>query len=507
MSKIKQLAGQTLWYGGSSIAARFLNYMLTPFLTRILSKANYGLMSLIYTVIPIFNVLFTYGMETAFFRFTNSKEYKAKDIFDTTATSVFISTFLFGGVLLWFYKTLAVWAGVGDNSGLMLMSILIIMVDTLSVIPFAKLRLEGRPKKYAAIKIAGILINIFFTLFFLWFCPMMVAKDPGSIFSLFYDPAKNGVHYVVLANLLQAIVTLVLLYKELLQIKLHINKPLWKKIMIYSMPLIIAGLGGVINETFDRQMLNWLQPGTAIFKKEQVGIYSACYKLSILITLFIQAFRMGAEPFFFKESQGQNPQRTYARVLKFFVIVICTMFLVVSLYLPIWREFIAQKFWVGLSVVPILLLANMFLGIYLNLSIWYKLGHKTIVGAYITLAGVIITVAINFIFIPVYGYTACAWATFFCYGSMMVMSYIWGQKVYPIPYAWKKLCAYIVIVVAIYSIHYTFSLFVPQKIFTLLFATVLLFLFLAFVGRIEKNEFARLPVVGKYFGPAKNTDA
>ena len=203
--------------------------------------------------------------------------------------------------------------------------------------------------------------------------------------------------------------------------------------------MLVAGLGGMINETFDRLMLGWWLPGSVQYADEQRGIYSACYKLSILITLFIQAFRMGAEPFFFKQAEGENPQRVYARVTKFFVITISVMFLVVTLFLPVWKYFIDPKYWEGLQVVPILLLANMSLGIYYNLSIWYKVTNRTMAGATITIIGTAITFAINYFFIPKYSYVASAWATFFCYFSMMVISFIWGQKEYRVPYAWKKL--------------------------------------------------------------------
>jgi O-antigen/teichoic acid export membrane protein len=504
LSKIKQLAGQTLWYGGSSIAARFLNYLLTPFLTDIFSRANYGVMGLIYAAIPILNVVFTYGMETAFFRFARKEEGNEKDVYNTIGTSIIISTIVLGGTLLIFYKTVAVWAGVADLSGLIFMSILIIMLDTLSAIPFAKLRLDGKPKKYALIKVIGIVVNIFFTLFFLWFCPRQIAKDPGSICTLFYDADKNGVFYVVLANLFQAAITYLFLFKEVMQMQLKIDVVLWKKIMLYSMPLILAGLGGVVNETFDRRMLEWLVPGSAMEKREQIGIYNACYKISILITLFIQAFRMGAEPFFFKESSGKNPQKVYARVMKFFVIVVCMMFLFVAFYLPIWKYFIDEKFWIGLSVVPILLLANLFLGIYLNLSIWYKLGHKTIVGAYITLVGTIVTLSINYMFIPTYGYTACAWATLACYGTMMLISYLWGKKVYPIPYAWKKLLAYIVLVILLYGLYAFLHKFILSDNYMMVIGTILFAAYIFFIGLIERQELIGAPVIGKYFLPKSN---
>jgi O-antigen/teichoic acid export membrane protein len=498
LSSVKKLAGQTMWYGVSSIAARFLNYLVTPYLTHVLTSQDYGKMSLVYSVLPFLNVLFTYGLETAFFRFSNTEEDK-KSIYNTTATSILISTILLGSVLLFFHQSLANFAGIANYPELIKWSIVIIMIDTFAVIPFAKLRLDGKPRKYAFIKIAGILTYLFFTFFFLSFCLVKVRQDANSFWSNFVSTAHNPVYYIVLANLLQAIVTLVFLFKEIKEIRFKIDKQLWRKILVYSLPLVIVGMGGVINETMDRIMLKWWTPGTDDIKETQVAIYSACYKLSILITLFVQAFKMGAEPFFFKQSGTHNQKQTYARVMKFFVIVISVMFLVVSLYLPIWKYFIASKLWDGLAVVPILLLANMFLGIYYNLSIWYKLGHKTSAGAYITLFGAAITIAINYFFIPYFSYMACAWATFFCYGSMMVFSFIWGQKKYKIPYAWKKLVAYLVIVVILFFIHKGLIYFIPSTTIQLSIATVLLLLYVWFLSKIEAKELCKLPVIGKYF--------
>jgi len=269
--------------------------------------------------------------------------------------------------------------------------------------------------------------------------------------------------------------------------------------MNYSMPLIIVGMGGMVNEVFDRLMLRWWLPGDVLSRETQVGIYGACYKISILITLFINAFRMGAEPFFFKQADGQNPQRIFARVMKFFVIIICIMFLAVSLYMPIWKNFIGPRYWSGLSVVPILLLANMFLGIYYNLSVWYKLSNKTSAGAWITIGGVVITTGINYLFIPTYGYMACAWATFLCYGSMMVASFVWGQKEYRIPYAWKKLLAYMVIVVLLFFAHKGITAIWSNTIFSLSVATILVSIYLWFIGNTEKKELPQLPIIGKYF--------
>jgi O-antigen/teichoic acid export membrane protein len=382
---------------------------------------------------------------------------------------------------------------------------LIIAFDTLATLPLAKLRLSQRPRKYAMIMISKIILQIGVIYFLLSVCPRLAASNPNGFFAAFYKPGY-GVGYIIIANLCAAFFALVLLHKEFLDFEFKFNKKVWASMMVYSLPLLIAGFGGMINETFDRLMLSWLAPVADVnAAKDQVAIYSACYKLSILITLFIQAFRMGAEPFFFKQAEGQNPQKVYARVMKFFVITITTMFLVVAMYIDIWKYFLSTDpeklkiYWTGLKVVPILLLANMFLGIYYNLSIWYKLTHKTIAGAYITLMGAAITLIINFIFIPYFSYMACAWATFFCYGSMMVISFIWGQKDYRIPYAWKKLCAYIVIVVLLFFIHSAIKYFFNGVIVNFSSATLLLMLYLWFILNVESKEFQRLPVIGKYF--------
>jgi O-antigen/teichoic acid export membrane protein len=290
----------------------------------------------------------------------------------------------------------------------------------------------------------------------------------------------------------------VALLGQLRQFRWTFSRKLWKEIMIYALPLTIAGFGGMINETFDRIMLVRRLPLSEHAAEIQVGIYSGCYRLSLLISLFVQAFRMGAEPFFFKQSVNEDAPRTYARVMKFFVMTISLMFLVVALYLGIWKGFIRDpKMYEGLRIVPILLFANMFLGIYYNLSIWYKLSNRTMAGAYITLTGAAITLVINYIFIPHFGYMASAWATFFCYGSMMVISFIWGQRAYPVPYAWKKLVAYMVIAYLLYVLHHSVTGH-GSKVFSLGLATALTALYGLFLLRIERKEFRRLPFLGKW---------
>ncbi len=345
--------------------------MLTPYLTAKLTGPGYGEMSLVYAAIPFLNVIFTYGLETAYFRFSQKAEFK-KDIYSTSSISIFISTIILTALLLLSHTTFAHWLKLDDHPEFITYSAFIIAFDTLATLPFAKLRQLGRPKKFAMIRIISILITIGLTYFFISVCPRLIAVNPDGLLAKYYVQ-NYGVGYVIIANLIASFVTLILLSKELFSFKWEFNKIVWTQMMVYCLPLIIAGFGGMINETFDRIMLGWWAPLHGIeAAKNEVGIYSACYKLSILISLFIQAFRMGAEPFFFKQSESDNPQIIYARVMKFFVITITVMFLVVALYLDIWKYFIRnENFWVGLKVVPILLLANMFLGIYYNLSICY----------------------------------------------------------------------------------------------------------------------------------------
>ena len=492
MASIKKLAGQTVWYGASSIFARFLYYLLTPYLTlKFRGTVEYGKMSLIYALIPFLNTLILFAFETAYFRFIHRNEYK-QDVYDTLTTSLLISTTGIVGVTIFFHAEIAHFIGLYTHPEYVTLAGVIIGLDALSALPFAKLRNENRPQKFAAIRISGILINIAAVYFFLTICPRIIKTNPNSVLRLIYY-SSFGVGYVLIANIAQSLFQLMALWKELMSARLKINLKLWREVWVYALPLTIAGFAGMINETFDRVMLQRWSPLKGDAATFEVGIYSACYKLSILITLFVQAFRMGAEPFFFRQATEANAPKVYARVMKFFVITICGMFLLVSLYLDIWKYFIRdEKMWAGLKVVPILLLANMFLGIYINLSIWYRLSQKTTAGAYITLIGAGITIAVNFIFIPYFSYMACAWATFLCYGTMMVISYIWGQKSYPVPYPWKKLVAYIIIVVFLYFIHHAIVNTWHDNTLNYIAATIFLALFGFFIYRVEIKEFNNL---------------
>ena len=499
MSGIKKLAGQTLWYGASSIFARFLFYLLTPYLTlKFKGTIAYGEMSLVYALIPFLNILFLFGFETAYFRYIQKKG-QEKEVYNTITTSVISSTVLLTLLTVVFHESLARFLGIENYPEYILLSALIIAFDALSAIPFARLRHEGRPQKFAFIRITGILLNIGTVYFFLSVCPAVIEKNPNSFFILIYD--KNfGPGYVLIANIVQSLFQVLALSKELLQFRWKFSTRLWKEILVYSLPLTMAGFAGMINETLDRIMLRWWAPvSTPEAAINEVGIYSACYKLSILITLFVQAFRMGAEPFFFRQAAEENAPKTYARVMKFFVITVCLMFLAVALYLDLWKLFIQdESMWEGLKVVPILLFANMFLGIYYNLSIWYKLSNNTMAGAYITIIGAGVTLLINFLFIRHFSYMACAWATFFCYGTMMVVSYVWGQKNYRIPYAWKKLLAYMVIVALLYFVYHFITMLWNNTWFNFSVATLLTGGYALFVLQVERKEFRQLPYIGKY---------
>ena len=501
MSGIKKLAGQTIWYGMSSIFGRFLNYLLTPLLVTIFATGEYGKISTLFTIAAFLNIVYTYGLETSYFRFA-AIEPEPK-VYNTCSSSLLITTSMLTSVLLLFTQPIAGFLEMPQNPEYITWVILIVALDTLAVMPFAKLRFEGRPRKFAAIRILNILINVGLVVFFLVVCKNAHEKNSGGFFAKLYDP-KIGLGYVIISNLIASGLTLLLLSKEFLKFRFRLNPIFWKKLMRYSWPLVIVGFGGMVNETIDRIMLLKLYPGTTEEAFSQSGIYSANYKLAVIIVLFIQAFRMGAEPFFFKHSTSENARRTYARVMKFFVIACCFCFLGVTLFLDIWKYFMGTahpEYYTGLKVVPLLMTAKIFLGIYYNLSIWYKIKEKNLTGAWITIGGAVITILFNWFFIPILGYMACAIATVLCYGFMMVISYALGQKHYPIPYPWKKILAYIVICILLFGLHQSFLLLDLNRWVNRAVAVGMVGFFTLLILNVERKEFARLPVIGKFLKP------
>jgi O-antigen/teichoic acid export membrane protein len=457
----------------------------------------------VYTLIPFLNVLFSYGMETAYFRF--SQTHDREKLYSTLSLSLLCSTIFFTIVLLLSRNTLANAADLTHHPDYLLWMIAIIAVDNLNTLPFAKLRQEDRPKRYAAARVGGIVINLSIVIFFLGAAPGIVQKNPDGWFSLLYSK-DFGLGYYLVGNLCGSLFTLALLSNEIKQVRLVFDSKLWKEVMRYSLPLIIVGLGGMVNDVLSRLIYRHVVDLPQQQADHELGIFANIFRIALLVTIMIQAFRMAAEPFFFNQSKNENAQKTYARVMKFFVIACCFMFLFIGLFLDIFKwifTHLSSRTWAeGLDVVPLLALGNIFLGIYYNLSVWYKLTNKNKYGAIITIAGAIITIVLNMLLIPILHYTGAALATFTCYLFMMVCSYKLGQKHYPIPYAVKKLVAYIVLVVLIYMVHLGLVRWVsPTLWFSVSSGLLLLAFFAWFVTRIEAREMGKLPVIGKYFIP------
>jgi O-antigen/teichoic acid export membrane protein len=433
LSQIKKLAGQTAVYGLSSIIGRLLNYLLVPLYTRIFDPTAYGVVSEFYAYVTFLIVLFTYGMETAYFHFSTGELDKEK-VSGNTLSMLLLSSSLLTGVLIFFSNSIANAIGYALHPEYIVWFALILAFDALTAVPFAKLRQQNKAKKFAFLKLLNIGINIGLNLFFLYLLPKFVKE--GNWADAIYNPTM-GVGYVFIANLISSAVTLMLLLPDFRKIIFPIDNALAKQMLIYAFPILIAGFAGMINETLDRAILKYLITDKSI-AMQQLGIYSACYKLSILMTLFVQTYRYAAEPFFFSQRNKGNAKELYASIMNYFVLICSTIFLVVMLYIDVIKLFIGEKFYSGLKIVPILLIANLCLGIYLNLSMWYKLSGQTKYGAWLSIFGAAITILFNLWLIPIMGYTGAAWATLICYASMMIASYIIGQKKYPIPYDVSK---------------------------------------------------------------------
>jgi O-antigen/teichoic acid export membrane protein len=497
---IRQLASQTAWYGLSSIVGRFINYLLNPILTTIYASAAFGDISILFALAAFLNIIFTYGMETSYFRF-NQKE-KESSVFNSSMTILLTSTLVFTALLMLPSKQLASYMELGDHPEYVIYVILIVALDTLAVLPFSRLRLEGRPAKFAIIKVSNIIINVSLVIFFLYFCKSHHEAGGNDWMAHLYSE-QIGIGYVFLSQLTASAITLLLLLPELKGFRPEFNKKLLKEIFLYSSPLIIVGFGGMVNETIDRFMIIQFFNGTVDQARSANGIYSANYKLAALIVIFIQTFRMGAEPFFFKNSNAENAKENYVRIMNLFVIACCCCFLGVSLYLDVWKYFMGVRkhpeYLEGLFIVPLLMLAKIFLGIYYNLSIWYKLTDRNKTGAFITLAGAMITILLNFLLIPYLGYWACAIATTGCYATMMFTSYYLGNKYYPIPYQWKKNFGYIFLSVLLYLVHYGLRRMGANTVYLHASATLLFFVFVWIVLRLERKELANVPLLKKVY--------
>jgi O-antigen/teichoic acid export membrane protein len=448
-SPLKKLAGQTAVYGLSSIVGRLLNYLLVPLYTSLFAPEVYGIVTELYAYITFLLILLTYGMETGFFRFAQDKSIFDK-VYSSVLTSITVSSALFIGILLLFLKPIANLMEYQANPEYILWLGLIVALDAIISIPFAKLRQQNKAIKFSIIKLINIGITIGLNLYFLILCPKLSISDPDSILLSLYS-AKIGVGYVFISNLIANLLTLIILLPEVFNVKFSFDKVLLKKILLYSLPLLLAGFAGMINETLDRVILKYLTP-ESMNPMEQLGIYGANYKLAILMTLFIQMFRYAAEPFFFSNKNEANVKELYAKATKYFIICGLMIFLGVMFYIDFIKYFIDKDYHEGLKVVPILLLANLFLGIFFNFSIWYKLNDMTKYGAYLAIFGAIITIVLNVVLVPIFGYVGSAWATLICYFSMMVLSFYWGQKYYKVPYNLLNAGFYFLLAAVIYAL-------------------------------------------------------
>jgi len=480
LGKIKQLAGQTAVYGLSSIIGRLLNYLLVPLYTNIFSTGEYGVVTELYAYLSFLIIVLTYGMETGFFRFWESEKGNLK-VYSTSLISLFVSSFVFIVLVIVFSKPIASVLEYNNHSEYVIWLGIIIGFDALTAIPFAYLRQQNKALKFALIKLINIIIFIGLNLFFLLLCPLLIKngiKIPNWIYS-----SEVGVGYIFISNMFASVITLILLIPTM-KIKFSFDAVIWKKMLLYSLPLLIAGLAGMVNETFDRAMLKRLLTDTST-AMEQLGIYGANYKVSILMTLFIQTFRYAAEPFFFSQAKEKNAKELYAQVMKYFIIFGLIIFLGVLLYLDIIKYFIGENFRSGLKVVPILLLANLFLGIFFNLSIWYKLTNKTSWGALLAIFGAVITISFNLWLIPIMGYMGAAWATLICYFAMMVASFLLGNMFYKVKYPLLRIGIYFLAAFAIYAVSLIVK--IDSSSLSLLFNSFLFVLYIVFVLYMEPS--------------------
>ncbi len=491
MSKLKKLAGQTAIYGLPSILGRFLNYLLFPLYTGMFAPAEYGVVNEIYALVAFVAVILPWGMETAYFRFSSKDEFSPDEVFKTSLFFVGLTSLLFLGGVLWFTQDVANAMLYPNNPEYVIWMGIALGFDALSVIPLAQLRQQNKAKKFAIVNFSSIGVNILLNLFFILYCMNVDQAGGNWITEAAFDPAI-GVGYVFIANMVQAFVKFILITSSYKGFDFNINYTLLKRLFLYASPLVVAGFAGIINETLDRRLIRVLLEPTLGTKEAltQVGIYGGVYKLAVLITLFTQAFRYAAEPFFFAQDKEGNNRKVYADVMKWYTIVVTLLFLGVMLYLDIIKLLIRREsYWVGLTIVPILLFANIFLGWIYNLSVWYKLTHKTIYGAILAIVGAIITISLNLYLIPKMGYEGAAWTTFASYGSMAVMSYVLGQKYFNIPYDLIKILSYSVVSVLLWYV----STLVEWNSDWAKYAgnTVLMVCFLLFIYVLERKDLNR----------------
>jgi O-antigen/teichoic acid export membrane protein len=481
LSAFQKLFKQTFIYGLATVLPRMLTFLLTPLYTEVMAVGVYGKVSIIFSWFAIFNVILAYGMETAFFRFFNKEEDQDKVVGTSTLSIVFTTLFIFILALL-FKNQIAVLTDIEVQH--INFVIWILLLDALVIIPFAWLRAKERPIKYAVIKITNVAINIGLNLFFFLILASLVKE--GNFFDSIYK-GDFEISYVLIANVIASGVTLLLMLPFYSKVKYNFDSKLWRQMLKYAFPVLIAGLAYTVNETFNRILLD-SSLSTATDPEREVGMFSACYKLALFMTLFATAFRLGIEPYFFSHAKSDNPQKNYARILEYFVVFGAVILLAVTVFSDLIKVVIIrdEAFWEAMWIVPIVLVASFCLGIYHNLSVWYKITDRTKFGAYISVVGAIITLALNIWLIPIIGYKGSAIATLAAYGSMVILSYYYGRKYYPIPYNLKKIGTYLglsILFSVIYFYMFRENYFIGIPLILIFMGTVFLF---------ERKELAQL---------------
>ena len=490
--QMKKLAKETAIYGVSSILGKFLNWLLVPLYTYVLeSSADYGIVTNLYSWTALLLVILTYGMETGFFRFANKNKENAGEVYSTTLISVGTTAFIFAAFCVLFSQQIANALGYNEYPEYITMLGIVVAIDAFASIPFAYLRFINRPIKFATIKFLYIVLNIVFNLFFLVGCPWLMEHSPSTI-DWFYNP-HYGVGYVFVSNILSTMIQTLALIPYIFAAKLKFNHQLLRKILQYSLPLLVLGVAGIMNQTLDKILYPFLKPG--VEGAAELGVYGATSKIAMVMLMFTQAFRYAYEPFIFAQHKDKNSLSAYADAMKFFIIFSLLIFLGMTLYMDIFKYIIQRDYWVGLNVVPIVLMSFIFQGIFFNLSLWYKLTDKTMYGAWFSILGTIIIVIGNVLLVPRFGYTGAAWSAFACYFVIMLVSYYFGQKYMPIKYDLKTIGFYTLVTIILYVI----SLFIdtPYPIVNIALKTALM---IAFLALLVKRDFPlrNIPILNRY---------
>lgn len=495
MANLKSLAKDTAIYGMSSILGRFLNYLLVPLYTSNISAASggYGIITNLYAYTALLLVILTYGMETTFFRYANKTNEDPQKVYSSTLIMVGFTSLLFIVLVSIFLQPLSGVMGYSDHSSYVWVMAATVSIDAFQCIPFAYLRYKKRPIKFAALKLLFIAFNIALNLLYFVVLPDLYKSYPDIIQHV-YSP-ETGVGYAFYINLVCTASITFFFYKELTGFKYTFDKELAKRMLSYSWPILILGIAGILNQTADFILFPYLYKGSQAH--QQLGIYGAASKIAMIMAMITQAFRYAYEPFVFGKGNDKDNRETYAVAMKYFIIFTLLAFLVVMGYINILRHIIGRDYWEGLKVVPIVMAGTIMMGVYFNLSFWYKLIDKTIWGAYFSGIGCFVLILINIIFVPQYGYMACAWAGLIGYGTAMTLSYFVGQKKYPINYPLKSIGIYVLIAV-FFFIAITYSNEYLPKIYALAVNTLIIF---AFVAHIIYHDLplSSMPVIGKYF--------